>query len=73
MEEEKKINPEAEDVPSHKKHQKLNPVPEQDKRDMINAGGIKIPHIGKKKTKPIDLFASGPSRGGSLGNWKKRK
>ena len=72
MSEEKKINPEPTELPPHQDHRKINPIPEQSK-ELIDAGGIKIPYIGKKKTFPIDLFGTGPSRGGSLGNWKKKK
>ena len=59
VEEEKKINPSPEDEP---------------KTTMVGPDGLKVPHVGKKKTIPLNLFKIGPSRGGSLGNWiRKRK
>ena len=64
----------------------INPSPSEDEgqRKRINPdgppkkvvkgpGGITIPHVGVRPVKPLNLFGSGPYRGGSLGNFPKRK
>lgn len=51
----------------------INPKPEEEKKSVVTGGGVTLPHIGKRKIIPLDLFSTGPHRGGSLGNWKKKK
>jgi hypothetical protein len=63
---ERKINPEG---PEPEDRKPTNPLSED--KPTVGSSTFKIPHIGKKATRPLDLFGSGPFRGGSLGNKKK--
>ena len=63
---EKRINPSEENNGEQKQ------INKQKKQPTITAGNITIPHIGKKKTTPLDLFGTGPFRGGSSGKTGKK-
>lgn len=65
MDDKSKINPE---VPKPEDIKPINTVGEE--KPTVGTGPYKIPHIGKRTIKPLDLFRSGPFRGGSLGNKK---
>ena len=42
---------------------KINPGPEDEPKKMVGPDGLKVPHVGKKKTIPLNIFKIGPSRG----------
>jgi len=63
---EKIINPE---VPKPEEVKPINTVGED--KPTVGSGTYKLPHIGKRPIKQLDLFRSGPFRGGSLGNKRK--
>jgi len=68
MEEKKQINqPATKESEKRKINQPPVVIP------TVGSGDLKIPHIGKKPFKEHNLFKDGPSRGGSLGNFPKKK
>lgn len=65
---ENKINP---DGPKPEDRKPVNPMDEE--KPTVGTDAFKIPHIGKRTVRPLNLFDSGPFRGGSLGNKKNRR
>lgn len=68
MAEDKNINPEG---PKKEEVKPINPV--EDEKPHVGLKHLKIPHVGKREVKSLDLFNTGPFRGGSLGRKSRKK
>jgi hypothetical protein len=68
--EEKKANINPDGPPDHER-KPINPSDEVN--PTVGPSHLRIPHVGRKKVIRLDLFNTGPFRGGSLGRTVKKK